>query len=208
MSELFTLLQGYSPVTVIVILVLTFVAAEWIMEKYKKVKAWFLDYRENYHQEENKKEEKEQSINQRINSLEKHRKQDYDRIKSVESNLYELKEQNKQQNIVLAELSDMVVDIKLEHNRARILDFAPKATDLTKPVSKEAYHEVFKIHQDYRELVKKKNRQNDWETWNFDRITESYTQREQLKNFSEDLYIPSMKLDKKKLQENKDNLSK
>ena len=43
----------------------------------------------------------------------------------------------------------MLIDLKLETMRSRILDFAPLAIDLTHLQSREKYTEIHKVHGEY-----------------------------------------------------------
>lgn len=195
MTELLSLLQNYNPIAVIIILVLTFVAAEWILEKYKKVRTWFLDYRESYHQEENAKEEKEETLESRLSALEKNQDKDYKRIKSVESNLYELKEQNGQQNKMLSVLNDAVRDLRVQSIRNSILDFYQVAINLSMHPSREAYAEVIRNYEIYEQLMDEKGEKNGYLNFTYDKIIESMDQRDKYKLYAENFIIKPSKED-------------
>lgn len=69
MDELINLLKNYSIVEVIVILILVFVAIEWVYNKVKKIVDMIKAKKKDYHEEESLKEEKEESINEEIAHL-------------------------------------------------------------------------------------------------------------------------------------------
>lgn len=189
-SEIIDLTQ-VSPVLMVTSLVTFYVAAKWVIEQAKAIKDWYISRLKNYHETENEKEEKEDQTENRFTTIEEKLNKDYTRIQKVESQLYEIGETVKDMNSKFDYLNDMLVDLRLETMRGRILDFAPLAIDLSHPQSKERYTEIYKIHADYVKLIDESGKENNFETYNFELIQKSFEQRILNHSFTEDYYIPS-----------------
>lgn len=188
LSEFIDLVK-LDPVQVITTLVTVYVGVAWIVKQVRKIRSGYFSKLKDYHNKENEKEHKEDEEEHRFIEIENKLSNDYDRLQKVESHLFEICDQIKDINVKLDELSDMVIDTRLEGMRGRVLDFAPLAIDLNSLQSKEKYTEIFKVHSDYMKLIKATGKENNYETCNFGLIENSYKQRSIKKLFTEDYYI-------------------
>ena len=191
LQEFIDLIKDYSLVDIMVILIGTFLGAKWLTEEIGKAKQWFENRLKSYHNQENDKEHKVIETEERFSTIEKKLDSDYIRIQKAESHLYEITETVKEINENFEELRSMIVELKLDNLRSRILDFAPSAMDLTHPVSKERYTVIYKIHADFVQLNKNLRKDEDtYELYIFNMITKSFEQRTVQHLFSENFYIP------------------
>ena len=198
MDELIEILKERSMVELICTLITFYVAGKWVIGEVEGIRDWYTNKLKNYHTKENEKELKEDEIESRFSSIENKLNTDYIRIQKSESHLYVMTEQLKDMNNKFNNLNDMLIELRLETMRGRILDFAPLAIDLTHPQSKERYTEIYKVHADYIQLIEQTGKKNNYETYNFELIEKSYEQRSINKLFTEDCYIaPAKKHDDK-----------
>ena len=190
-------LSQYNPGIVVGVLVTTFLAIMQVCQWVNKIRGGYKDKLESYHNQEAEKEKRDDAIEERFKSIEEKLNKDYVRIQKSESHLYEMTEYEKDINKKFDEMNDMLINLRLETMRGRILDFTPFAIDLSHLQSRERYTEIFKVHDDYLELIKQTGKENNFETYNFDLITTSYAQRSRRKLFTEDRYISSEHKSKK-----------
>ena len=206
MDELIEILKERSMVELICTLITFYVAGKWVIGEVNGIRDWYTNKLKNYHTKENEKELKEDEIESRFSSIENKLNTDYIRIQKSESHLYVMTEQLKDMNNKFNNLNDMLIELRLETMRGRILDFAPLAIDLKHPQSKERYTEIYKVHADYIQLIEQTGKKNNYETYNFELIEKSYEQRSINKLFTEDCYIaPAKKHDDKEKYEKKIN---
>ena len=207
MDELIEILKERSMVELICTLITFYVAGKWVIGEVIGIRDWYTNKLKNYHTKENEKELKEDEIESRFSSIENKLNTDYIRIQKSESHLYVMTDQLKDMNNKFNNLNDMLIELRLETMRGRILDFAPLAIDLTHPQSKERYTEIYKVHADYIQLIEQTGKKNNYETYNFELIEKSYEQRSINKLFTEDCYIAPAKKhddkDKEKYEKNK-----
>ena len=207
MDELIEILKERSMVELICTLITFYVAGKWVIGEVIGIRDWYTNKLKNYHTKENEKELKEDEIESRFSSIENKLNTDYIRIQKRESHLYVMTDQLKDMNNKFNNLNDMLIELRLETMRGRILDFAPLAIDLTHPQSKERYTEIYKVHADYIQLIEQTGKKNNYETYNFELIEKSYEQRSINKLFTEDCYIAPAKKhddkDKEKYEKNK-----
>lgn len=195
MEELLNLFKDYNPIIIISIIVTVYVAGKKILEEATAIKNWYNDKLHSYHNEEHSKEEKEQKTEERFKAIEEKLGSDYIRIQKSESHLYKITEELKEFTDKFNNLNNMLIDLRLETMRARILDFAPLAIDLTHLQSRGKYTEIYKVHGDYIKLIEDTGKdKDDYEIYNFDLVKKSYEQRSMQRLFTEDCYIaPSNK---------------
>ena len=93
--------------------------------------------------------------------------------------LTELKEALKSNN-------ELTLDMYININRNRIIDFASKVNDGQCLVSREEYYRIFKIHEEYEETLKKYNKTNGEVDIAYRIIKESYEERMKHHSFIED----------------------
>ena len=182
-------LKNYNTISILCILFCLYNIVKWILEQVLSIKKWYDNKLKNYHNIENEKEEKEDLTNERFESIEDKLKADYNRIKDFESNISQISDDVKDLNNKVTIINDMLINLRLESMRGRILDFAPLAIDLTKPQSRERYTEIYKVHSDYVDLIRQTGLDNNFETYNFELIEKSYEQRAEQKLFTEDFHI-------------------
>ena len=183
-------LTKYNPVVVVTILVLTYLACSWVSSQVETIKTKHKNELKSYHSQEQEKEKRNDEIDSRFKKIEEKLDKDYVRIQKSESHLYEMMEYEKEINKKFDELNDMLIDLRLETMRGRILDFTPLAIDLTHLQSRERYTEIYKVHDDYIKLINQTGKENNFETNNFELIKKSYAQRSKRRLFTEDRYIP------------------
>ena len=161
MEELFTLLRDFKLIDIVLIIVLASSAAEWGLGKFVKFVNWFRSSKKSYHKKESEKEDKEETIETRLQQLEDCRSSQFKRIDVIEANLLEIQNANEQQNQLLNQLSNNVRDIRLESMRNKILDAVPKCIDLDHSnVSSEFYTNLFQTYTDYENILKENNMEN------------------------------------------------
>lgn len=191
-QEFLDLFTEYNPVVIFSVLVTTYLAVKWLYKQVKAAKDWYTSSLKSYHSKENEKEEKEDRTEQRFVAIEEKLDKDYVRIQKSESHLYEMSEHMKDINRKFDDLNNMLIDLRLETMRGRILDFAPLAMDLTHLQSKERYTEIYKVHADYMQLIKQTGKENNFESYNFELIEKSFEQRMINQLFTEDRYSPPL----------------
>lgn len=203
-KELTDILANTNPWQILFIILSIFVVGKWFYTQGAELITVYKKKQKEYHLSESAKERAQEETENRFKKLEDNQNKDYHRIKDVEAHLFEIQEQNNKQNEMLRELSDTLINLRLETMRGRILDFTPAAIDLTHPQSKERYLEIYKLHTDYLDLIAKTGKQNNFEKYNFELIEKSYQQRTIQHRFTEELYIPGLndkdKLNKEKIQ--------
>jgi len=96
MDALERLLNEYSAGTIIMVVVLVFVACEWLVTKIKKVVDWFKKRKKDYHAEETAKDAREDEINNRLDALEKADQKQIDAFKDISKNISEMQASIKQ----------------------------------------------------------------------------------------------------------------
>lgn len=93
--------------------------------------------------------------------------------------LTELKETLKANN-------ELTLDLYININRNRIIDFASKIVNENIAVSREEFNRIFKIHAEYEEVLKKHNKTNGEVDIAFRIIVESYEDHMKNHTFIED----------------------
>ena len=87
MDELFEIIKNYNAGEVIILLVLVFVSVEFIISKIKKIVDWSKAKKKEYHETESEKEEKEETIDDRITRLESNDQMQNQKIEEIQNTL-------------------------------------------------------------------------------------------------------------------------
>ena len=96
------------------------------------------------------------------------------------SELTELKE-------ALAANNELTLDLYINVNRNRIIDFASKITNEKTVVSREEFNRIFKVYHEYESILKKYNRTNGEVDIAYRIIIESYEDHMKHHTFLEDI---------------------
>ena len=87
----------------------------------------------------------------------------------------------------LAANNELTLDLYININRNRIIDFASKITNEKLTVSREEFNRIFKVHHDYEEILKKYNKTNGEVDIAIRIIEESYKEHMKNRSFIEDI---------------------
>ena len=87
----------------------------------------------------------------------------------------------------LASNNELTLDLYININRNRIIDFAGKIAKEDVPVSREEFNRIFKTHDDYESILKKYNKTNGEVDIAMRVIEESYAAHTKNHSFIEDL---------------------
>ncbi len=82
--------------------------------------------------------------------------------------------------------NELTLDLYININRNRIIDFASKIVNENVAVSREEFNRIFKIHSEYEEVLKKHNKTNGEVDIAFRIIVESYEDHMKNHTFIED----------------------
>ena len=99
--------------------------------------------------------------------------------KSIEE-LYELKE-------ALAANNELTLDLYINVNRNRIIDFASKIANEKVMVSREEFNRIFKVYKEYEDILEKYGKTNGEVDIAYRIITESYEKHMMNHSFIEDI---------------------
>ena len=87
----------------------------------------------------------------------------------------------------LAANNELTLDLYININRNRIIDFASKITNEKLTVSREEFNRIFKVHHEYEEILKKYNKTNGEVDIAIRIIEESYKEHMKNRSFIEDI---------------------
>lgn len=87
----------------------------------------------------------------------------------------------------LAANNELTLDLYININRNRIIDFASKITNEKLAVSREEFNRIFKVHHDYEEILEKYNKTNGEVDIAIRIIEESYKEHMKNRSFIEDV---------------------
>lgn len=87
----------------------------------------------------------------------------------------------------LAANNELTLDLYINVNRNRILDFASKISNENIPVSREEFNRIFKIHNDYEAILHKHNKTNGEVNIAMRIIEDSYAEHMKNRTFIEDI---------------------
>ena len=81
----------------------------------------------------------------------------------------------------------LTLDLYINVNRHRILDFASKVSDEGAIVSREEFNRIFKVYREYHQILEEHNKENGEVDIAFRVITEEYERRLRERSFLEDI---------------------
>lgn len=87
----------------------------------------------------------------------------------------------------LAATNELVLDLYINSNRNRIIDFASKIAKEDAPVSREEFNRIFKTYNEYEEILEKHNKTNGEVDIAIRIIEESYADHMKNHSFIEDV---------------------
>lgn len=87
----------------------------------------------------------------------------------------------------LAATNELVLDLYINSNRNRIIDFASKIVKEDAPVSREEFNRIFKTYNEYEEILEKHNKTNGEVDIAIRIIEESYADHMKNHSFIEDI---------------------
>lgn len=87
----------------------------------------------------------------------------------------------------LASTNELVLDLYINSNRNRIIDFASKIVNEDIPVSREEFNRIFKTHREYEDVLEKHNKTNGEVDIAIRIIEESYENHMKNHTFIEDV---------------------
>lgn len=87
----------------------------------------------------------------------------------------------------LAANNELTLNLYINVNRNRILDFASKISNENIPVSREEFNRIFKIHNDYETILHKHNKTNGEVNIAMRIIEDSYAEHMKNRTFIEDI---------------------
>lgn len=83
--------------------------------------------------------------------------------------------------------NELTLDLYINTNRHRIIDFASKVISEDTPVSREEFNRIFKVHDEYEEILKQHGKTNGEVDVAFRIIKESYESHMKHHTFLEDV---------------------
>lgn len=115
-------------------------------------------------------------------------------MKEVNEHIADSEKRKKEQDSLMVELSKKLdknnedtLSILIENKRNIIIDFAHKVIDESYPVTKEQFNRVFRIHQEYEDIITKNKRTNGEVDISIRIIRESYEKHMKNHTFIEDV---------------------
>lgn len=106
-----------------------------------------------------------------------------DRVKIYDASVVELTTLKD----TLASNNELTLDLYININRNRIIDFASKIVNEDVAVSREEFNRIFKIHNEYEEILRKYNKTNGEVDIAIRIIEESYANHMKHHSFIEDI---------------------
>lgn len=169
-----------------------------ICEKKNKIVPEFMRMRKYFQRKKREKKEKEQLIKDvkvLLEDVNQHYSADNiakrdawmqwvnDRTKVYDASVDELK-QLKQS---IADGNALMLDLYININRNRIIDFASKVANETLVTSREEFNRIFKVYKEYEEVLEKHHMKNGEVDVAYRVITEAYEERLHNHTFLEDV---------------------
>lgn len=84
------------------------------------------------------------------------------------------------------DIKGIVIDIAIDNKRNKIIDFANRASDISIPVTREEFNQVFKIYDEYEKIIEENGRTNGEVDISYRMINEAYEERTRTHSFVED----------------------
>lgn len=104
-----------------------------------------------------------------------------------DSSIIEIKDNLALVNEALRDNSKLTEELFVQSSRDRIIDFGTLVADGEKIVSREQFHRIFKVHEDYDQFLKKRNLKNGETDIAMRVINESYATHMREHTFLEDV---------------------
>lgn len=115
-------------------------------------------------------------------------------MKEVNEHIVESEKRRKEQDSLMRELNEkldknnaVTLSILIENKRNSIIDFASKVIDESYPVTKEQYNRIFKIYEEYEDIIKENELTNGEVDIAIRIIRESYEKHLKNHTFIEDV---------------------
>ena len=83
--------------------------------------------------------------------------------------------------------NELTLDLYINVNRNRIIDFASKVANESILVSREEFNRIFKVHADYESILEKYGKTNGEVDFAFSVISDAYQERLRNQSFLEDI---------------------
>ncbi len=106
-----------------------------------------------------------------------------ERAKIYDESVQDLKDLHKS----IADNNALTLDLYININRNRIIDFASKVTNENLLISREEFNRIFKTHKEYEEVLQKHNMTNGEVDIAYRVIVDAYKERMKEHNFLEDV---------------------
>lgn len=139
------------------------------------------------------------NVNRLLDDIDKHYSKDNIAMrdgwmKEVNEHIVESECRKKEQDSLMRELSEKLdksnaatLSILIENKRSSIIDFASKVIDESYPVTKEQYNRIFKIYEEYEDIIKENGLTNGEVDIAIRIIRESYEKHLKNHTFIEDV---------------------
>ena len=85
--------------------------------------------------------------------------------------------------------NDLTLELYINFNRNRIIDFASKVVNENILISREEFNRIFKVYNEYEEILEKHGKTNGEVDIAYDIITEAYEQHMKNHSFIEDVRL-------------------
>ena len=115
-------------------------------------------------------------------------------MKEVNKHIAESEERRKEQDELMKALNDKLdknnadtLSLLIDSKRNTIIDFASKVIDENFPVTREQFHRIFKIHEEYENVIEENGLTNGEVDIAYRVITESYEKHMRTHTFIEDI---------------------
>lgn len=86
----------------------------------------------------------------------------------------------------LDKIEQVTVDTLIDNKRNKIIEFANRASDTNIPVTREEFARVFKIYEEYENIIEENGRTNGEVEISYRMINEAYEERTKTHSFVED----------------------
>lgn len=145
-------------------------------------------------------------VNRLLNDIDKHYSADNIAIrdgwmKEVNQHIVESEERRKKQDELMSALNDKLdknnadtLSLLIDSKRNAIIDFASKVIDENFPVTREQFHRIFKIYEEYEDIIKNNGLTNGEVDIAIRIIREAYEKHMRNHSFVEDVRGYDMKL--------------
>lgn len=138
-------------------------------------------------------------VNRLLNDIDQHYSKDNiamrdNWMKDVNDHMANDRKRSEEQDCLICELSekldknnDITLSILIENKRGSIIEFSSKVTDESYPVTREQFNRIFKIYEEYEDIIKETGRTNGEVDIAIRIIRESYEKHLKNHSFIEDI---------------------